>query len=151
MNENKEWFEGDGWTDEQAKMERKSLREVVLAILAALCLSGLVIAATEAYGAEVPVHVWSDGTTTIKLMPGECTDPVVKTFLESVGELKRFKNIESSWLYKDGKRVDHGGCWSEFSAKETGTVAVFVLFFDDGDKHVVEKSEFLKKRGQVGV
>lgn len=105
-----------------------------------------------ASAAEVPVHVWTDGQTTIKLMPGACVDPVVKPFLESVGELPKFKAIESSWRYQDGKRKTHGGCWAEFSAKETGAPeAVFLLLFDDGDKHVVTKSEFLKKRGQVGV
>ena len=142
---------GQHLNSEQAKEQRKSLRETALAVIAGLCLAGLFAAATEAYGAEIPVHVWSDGKTTIKLMPGECTDPVVKPFLESVGELKRFKNIESAWTYKDGQKKTHGGCWAEFSAKDTGTVAVFVLFFDDGDKHVVEKSEFLKKPGTVGV
>ena len=141
----------DALTEQDAKEERRKLRPWVGMVLAGMCLAFLVVAAKNVYGQEVPVHVWSDGQTTIKLMPGPCTDKVVKPFLESVGELGRFKNIESSWLYKDGRRANHGGCWAEFSPKETGTVAVFVLLFDDGDRHVVEKSEFLKKRGQVGV
>ena len=151
MNDDFARMVGQHLTSEQAKEQRKTLRETVVAILSGLCLAGLFMAATEAYGAEVPVHVWSDGATTIRLMPGECVDKVVKPFLESVGELKRFKAVESSWLYKDGQRKEHGGCWAEFSAKDTGTVAVFMIFFDDGERVVVEKSEFLKKRGQVGV
>ena len=105
-----------------------------------------------ATAAEVPLHVWSDGKTTIKLMSGACVDPAVKPFLESAGELPKFKAIESSWLYKDGRRQVHGGCWTEFSAKEAGAPEpVFLMLFDDGDKHIVLKSEFLKKPGMVGV
>ena len=137
--------------EQDAKEERRNLRPWIGAVLAGMCLAVLIVAAKNVYGAEVPVHVWSDGQTTIKLMPGPCVDKVVKPFLESVGELHRFKAINSSWLYQDGRHVTHGGCWSEFSEKETGSVALFVLFFDDGDKHVVEKSEFLKKPGHTGV
>lgn len=117
---------------------------------AVMCLAGLVVAAA-VYGEEPPVHVWSDGQTTIKLMPGPCVDKVVKPFLEHAGDLKKFRAIESTWRYKDGQKKSHGGCWAEFSAKQTGTVALFVFFFDDGDRHVVEKSEFLKKPGTTGV
>ena len=143
---------GQHLNSEQAKEQRKSLRETALAVIAGLCLAGLFAAATEAYGAEIPVHVWSDGKTTIKLMPGACVDPMVKPSLEAVGELPKFKAIESTWLYKDGRRANHGGCWAEFTAKEAGAPEpVFLMLFDDGEKHIVPKSEFLKKPGTVGV
>lgn len=152
MNEDFCRMVGQHLTTEQAKEQRKSLRQTVGAILSGLCLAGLFIAATEAYGVEIPVHVWSDGKTTIKLMPGPCVDPMVKPFLEAVGELPKFKAIESNWTYQDGRKQKHGGCWAEFTAKEAGAPEpVFLLLFDDGDKHVVLKSEFLKKRGTVGV
>ena len=151
MNEDFCRMVGQHLTTEQAKEQRRSLRQTVGAILSGLCLAGLFVAATEAYGVEVPLHVWTDGKTTIRLMPGPCTDPVVKPFLESVGELKRFKAIESNWTYRDGQKKTHGGCWAEFSAKDTGTVPVFMMFFDDGERLVVEKSEFLKKPGTTGV
>lgn len=151
MNENLASMAAEAMRTHEAKEERRKLRSWVHYAFGAGCALALFVAAFNAIGAEIPVHVWTDGKTTIRLMPGPCTDPVVKPFLESVGELKRFKNIESDWTYKDGQKKSHGGCWAEFSAKDTGTVAVFMMFFDDGERVVVEKSEFVKKRGQVGV
>jgi hypothetical protein len=152
MNDNFCRMVADALTEQDAKEERRKLRPWVGAVVSGMCLALLFVATKSVYGAEVPAHVWSDGKTTINLMPGPCVEPVVKSFLESVGELPKFKAIESSWTYKDGKKMNHGGCWAEFTAKEAGAPeAVFLLLFDDGDKHVVLKSEFLKKRGTLGV
>ena len=152
MNENLASMAAEAMRTHEAKEERQKLRPWVHGAIGAGCALALFVAAIEAYGAEVPVHVWTDGNTTIKLMRGPCVDPAVKPFLESVGELPKFKAVESTWLYKDGRRANHGGCWAEFTAKEAGAPEpVFLMLFDDGEKHIVPKSEFLKKPGTVGV
>jgi hypothetical protein len=102
--------------------------------------------------AEVPVHVYEANGTTIRLMSGPCVEPRTVMFLSQTTpeEAGRFKAIDSTWRYHDGSLNPHKGCWAEFSAAETGGADVFVLIFDDLERYVVPKSDFLQKPGQSG-
>jgi hypothetical protein len=150
MSDSKEWHD---LTSEKAREMRMALlggmwRALTFAAAIAVFVGFIAAYSHGVKAEEIPVHVYDDGGTVIQLMPSPCVDPAVKPFLESVGELERFKAVDSIFLYRDGQRKRHGGCWAEFSAKEAGAPeAIFVIFFDDGDKAVIPKAEFLRGKG----
>lgn len=149
----KQWFHGltAEHDSREAKAERGKLREVIgvlLALVFCMAIVGLYSYSLPAKAEEIPLHIYDDGETLIRLLPGPCSDPAVKPFLEAVGELDRFKAVDSTFTYRSGERKRHGGCWSEFSGKETGGVEVFLIIFDDGDKAAFPKAEFLRGKGQ---
>lgn len=116
-----------------------NLNKLVLAVL--LYASAIVIAA------EIPMHVYDKDGTVIRLMRGPCSDPRVMEIIV-VGmpaHAPRFKAIESTFRMRSGVSKDFAGCWVELTAEEVGFEAFFLLF-EDGDKYLVPKAEFLAKR-----
>ena len=150
MSDNTRWFH-DLTTDE-ARQERATLAQRVIAVLGVVCLIVLVGIATNAAAQEVPVHVLEQDGLVVRLMPGPCVEPQGKAFFGMVPEYApRAKALQSVWRYQDGSNRPHAGCWLELSAKESGAPeAMIILFFDDGERHVVPKSIFTKKNGQSG-
>jgi hypothetical protein len=137
----------------EAKQERGFLRKVI-AVLGALCFVLLFALAatwpTKAYSQDIPLHVLDKDGVNIKLMGTPCVDAPSMSMIRP-DALSRFKAIESVWPEKDGSRKAYGGCWTELTAAESGSVDGFLLVFADGASGFVPKSEFRKVRGQVGV
>ena len=131
------------------KGERNMLRPIIGAVLAAFLALLLVFVASQAYAEEVPVHVHESGGTTIQLMPGPCVHPGIKEFLDVGMPHHKFKAIASNWRMADGTHKPFVGCWAELTAEEVGEPA-FMLLFEDGERYLVPRDEFLQKPGQVG-
>ena len=150
MNDNFCLMVSDHLKSQDAKEERAHVRLWVGRVLALAALLFTTVYATGAY-AQVPVHVHESRAVTIRLMPGPCVEPRIVMVLTRAGTIDRFKAIESTWVYESGEKKTHAGCWTEFTAQETGSKASFGMIFDDGERFVVPKEEFLKKPGQTGV
>lgn len=142
-----EWFCGRGVNEDQ---ERRDCRKCILILAAVGVILGL-LAGCASGGAkqEVPMHVYQDEIKTVRLMPGPCVHPGVKEFIgASTPELAaRFRAIESTWRMSDGTRKAFAGCWIEFTADEVGYEAL-ALLFEDGERYLVKKAEFLPGKGQ---
>lgn len=140
----KEWFSGRGVDD---KLERCMLRRFVLWALVLGGALGVAFYAAKLEAEEIPFHVFEQGGTTIKLMRGPCVDGYSRAFLAVAPQyLARAKAIRSVWRYRDGLSKEHAGCWFELSVTEAAESSFF-LIFDDGEKMVVPKSEFLRGKG----
>lgn len=98
---------------------------------------------------EVPLHVYDDGATVIRLMPGPCVHPMIIGFVGQGGPeyTERLRAIESTWPHKDGTRHEYAGCWLGLSKKEGGGKELFFLMFSDGHRFVIPKAEFLRGKG----
>jgi hypothetical protein len=130
--------------------QRKDLRNCILILVAVAVILGLLAGcAAVAPQQEIPMHVYQDESKTIRLMPGPCVHPGVKEFIgASTPELaERFRAIESTWRMSDGTRKAFAGCWIEFTADEVGYEAL-ALLFEDGERYLVDKAEFLAGEGQ---
>ncbi len=136
----------------QAKAERERLRSwwgVVLAIIAGALIAAGVVYSHKLNAEEIPVHVFEQDGTTIRLMRGPCVEPMIVVFVAQAAPqyAERFKAIESVWPYRDGSVKRHAGFWMEMSTEETRGGAAFVMLFDDGQRIVVDKAEFLRGKG----
>lgn len=148
MNETN-WFH-DLTTDE-AKEERQTLAQRVIAWLGVVRLLVLVSVATQTHAVEIPVQVLEKDGITIRLMNTPCVDPVSVAAINPAF-LARFKGLESVWPEKDGSRKAYAGCWVELKAGESGAFEDgFLVVFSDGESGFIPKTEFKKTRGQVGV
>lgn len=117
---------------------------------AALVVSFVGCVKTASAQVPIPLYVHESEAAYIRLMSSPCEHLGILQFLaQNGGDTSRFKAIESEWAYPQGKKA-HVGCWMEFTKEETGTEAAFGMMFDDGERFIVPKSEFLKKQG-VGV
>jgi hypothetical protein len=147
MDEDKEWFSGRG-VDEEPKRDL-GFREFLILAAVAVILGMLAGCAAVSPQQEIPTHVYQDESKTIRLMPGPCVHPGVKGFIgAATPELaERFRAIESTWSVRDGTRKAFAGCWIEFTADEVGYEA-FGLLFEDGERYLVNKAEFLAGKGQ---
>ena len=98
---------------------------------------------------DIPVHVYEEGRTSIRLMGGPCVQPMILGFVSQAGPqyVERLRAVESTWPHKDGSVHEYAGCWLELSAEETGGGAAFFVIFSDGHRFVVDKAEFLKGKG----
>jgi hypothetical protein len=149
MAYNKEWFYGRGG-DEEPK--RKDLRNciLILAIVGVILglLAGCAAGAPKATS-DVPVYVHDSDALRARLLSTPCNDPRVMQMVE-VGmpsHADRFKVIEAKFKMVSGGWRGYSGCWAEFTAQEVGFEALFLLF-EDGDKYLVNKAEFLAGKGQ---
>jgi hypothetical protein len=136
--------------------QRKDLRNcfIILAAVGVILgmLAGCAVTDTQQPSApkvEIPVHVYDDGGTSMRLMGGPCADPrVMEIILVGMPQyVDRFKAIESTWRMQDGSRQEFSGCWAEVSAEEVGFEAL-LLIFEDGERYLVNKAEFLAGKGQ---
>ena len=120
-----------------------SVRIVIAAALAALVL------AAPAAAAELPLHVFEEGGTAIRLMPGACAEARIVAFVVQNGPqyAGALRAIESTWQMQDGSRQDIAGCWFEIDAAEGGGEELVVLLFADGDRYVVPKASFKLRQG----
>jgi hypothetical protein len=148
MGYNKEWFYGRGAADEP---ERKDFRKCVLILIVVGVILGLLAGCAGAPKAtpDVPVYVHDSDALKARLMAMPCNDPRVMEML-SVGMptlADRFKVVEAKFKMRSGGWKDFGGCWAEFTDDEVGFEALFLLF-EDGDKYLVNKAEFLAGKGQ---
>jgi hypothetical protein len=135
------------------KDDRSRLRGIVGWILAASFIGGVVIYSMQAWAEEVPVHVYEQDGLVVRLLSSPCVDPAsqMTVYTQAPQYLERLKALDSVWRMKDGTTKPFKGCWLELSKEEVqGPEDVFVLLFEDGDRGVMPKSEFVKKRGQSG-
>jgi hypothetical protein len=145
MGYNKDWFYGRGVEDEEARAERHELRKVIGILLVVGVLVGLFLGVATAQ--EVPVYVHDSDALKARLLAIPCNDPRVMEMLTGYRHSGRFKVIEARFKMRSGGWRDYSGCWAEFTAKEVGFEALFLLF-EDGDKYLVNKAEFLAGKGQ---
>ena len=145
MAYNKDWFYGRG-VDEP---ERKDFRKCVLILIVVGVILGLLAGCAGAPKAtpDVPVYVHDSDALKARLMAKPCNDPRVMEMLTGYRHANRFKVVEASFKMRSGGWRDYSGCWAEFTAKEVGFEALFLLF-EDGDKYLVNKAEFLAGKGQ---
>lgn len=102
---------------------------------------------------EIPVHVYEDESKHIALMPGACADSRSLMMMITAGPeySSRWRAIRSSWRGRDGSWREFAGCWLELSKEEAGAPGdVLVLVFEDGERHVVLKSELLGAKRKSG-
>lgn len=97
---------------------------------------------------EVPVHVHEQDGLSIRLMSGPCVDANSLAFMGG-HYTERLRAIESTWRMRDGSTKTFAGCWMLLTKEEAGAESFF-LIFEDGERHLIPKNDFLKKRGQVG-
>ena len=122
-------------------------RALVIAAIAATLLPPPAASAE-----EIPVHVHEQDGLTVRLMPGPCVERNSTLMIASGAPqyLERLRALESVWRMKDGTSKPFSGCWLALSKSETGSEDVFVLLFEDGERYVVPKSEFLGAKRKSG-
>lgn len=146
------------YDEEEARAERHWLTRIVIAVIVGLVIVGALASmlaraeATETV--PIPVYVYEQDGTTIRLMPGPCVDAVSKvTIMRGAPQhLERFKAIESVWPMKDGTKRAFAGCWAELAAGEIGIPEdkagrderVLLLLFADGQGFAMKKRDFQK-------
>ena len=157
MSHEKQWFQGQ--TSDDAKYERATLRQIVVAVygaIGALCLAFLLLVSatwpTKAIAEElIPVHVLDKDGVEISLMAAPCVDPVSLRLVRAEHHA-RLKALQSVWPERDGSRKAYIGCWMELSPEESGQEGgAFLVVFEDNEHGVVPKSEFKKVRGQSDI
>jgi hypothetical protein len=96
----------------------------------------------------LPLHVYEADGVTVNLIPSPCVDAFSLRVIRPEKK-DQFKAIESVWRMSDGSQQDFAGCWVE-EKTDLGEDAFFLLF-NDGQHFLVLKSEFNKRKGQVGI
>lgn len=146
------WFQD--LTTDDAKEARNLLRDKVITWLLVAIL-GYAIGSGSVQAQPVVVHSYEEpGKVSVRLMTGKCVDEAaVMILLQGAPQyFDRAKSLESLWLHTDDQKMHpYGGCWFELSKEETGSEAVILMVFADGQRLMVPKTIFTKKRGQVGV
>jgi hypothetical protein len=127
---------------------------IIWALIVGFAIGGALYA-SKAVAQPVVVHSYEEpGKVSVRLLNGKCVDEAaVMILLQGAPQyFDRAKSLESLWLHTDDQKLHpYGGCWFELSKEETGSEAVILMVFADGQRLMVPKTIFTKKRGQVGV
>ena len=97
----------------------------------------------------VPVYVHDSDQLKARLMATPCNDQRVMEMVAAgmPSHIERFKIVGAEFKMRSGGWKSFSGCWIELTAEEVGFEALFLLF-EDGDKYLVNKAEFLAGKGQ---
>ena len=143
------WFH-DLTTDE-AKQERATLAQRVIAALGVICLIVLVGIATDAYSQDIPLHVLEDEAVSLQLFAAPCENDTAKD-VAARSPIKglELKKAASKWLVQTPMgafRLDYAGCWVEYTYRGKHGYAVA---FEDGELRFFPAEGFKKVKGGTG-
>jgi hypothetical protein len=144
------WFH-DLTTDE-ARQERATLAQRVIAALGVVCLIVLVGLATNAYASDVPVHVFEDEAVRLQLFAAPCENEMAKQVAAN-SPLKdlQLQKAASAWVVQTPMgafRIEYEGCWVAYTYNGRDGYAVA---FEDKEIRFFPAEGFKKTKRQIGI
>jgi hypothetical protein len=126
------WF--NDLTTDEAKEERATLAQRLIAWLGVVCLIVLVGLATNVHAEPL---ITRHGKDYVRLMDGPCVAPKIVDLFVQGGAMKHLPSFKAAAADIEGEHI--AGCWRSSSAPE----GFYIIFFEDREPLVFPQEMFV--------